>query len=190
MSRHFPLRCRERGAEREQGAAAVEFALVLPVLVLILFAIIDYGLYFNASLQARSGVHDAARSAVVSPDDGDTSCGTTIDAPVDVVRLICGVLSNTDSATATKYVNVELPNGWVVGSPLVVCERLDVKGLTGFVPFPHSGHIDDVAVLSIEQDATSTWATAGMPSLTKTQPNQEYGDTLPDGAIWSAWCHA
>ncbi len=167
----------------ERGAAAVEFALVLPILVLILFGIIDYGLYFNTSLQSRWGVHDAARAAAVAPDQGGaTTCGTTITAPRDIERLICSVLHNTDSATAKKYVAVRLPDGWVVGKPLIVCERLDVAGVTGYVPLPRSGQVRDVAELTIEQDDPDTaWTT-------KTDPGQQYEDALPNGDSWSDWC--
>jgi len=171
----------------DDGAAAVEFALVLPVLVLILFGIVDYGLFFSASLGARSGVHDAARAAVVAPStSGPASCDTAIVAPADITRLICSVLANTQSATAKKYVDIELPDGWKVDSPLVVCERLDVAGLTGLVPFPHGGRIQDVAVLTIEQDSTDSWATDDDPALEKTDSPQTYADVLPDGD-WS-WC--
>lgn len=166
----------------DDGAAAVEFALVLPLLVLILFGIIDYGLYFNASLQSRSGVHDAARAAVVAPSEGgDTTCNTGITAPTDITRLICGVLHNTDSATAKKYVAVHLPDGWQVGKQLVVCERLDVSGVTGYVPLPRSGQTRDIAVLTIEQDDTDVaWTN-------KTAP-QVYEQPLPNGDLWSDWC--
>ena len=50
---------RERG--RDQGAAAVEFALVVPILIVLLFGIIDYGLYFANALAVRAGVSEAAR---------------------------------------------------------------------------------------------------------------------------------
>lgn len=168
----------------DDGAAAVEFALVLPILVLILFGIIDYGLYFNASLQSRWGVHDAARAAAVAPDQGgDTTCNTGLSGvPTDITRLICGVLDQTDSATAKKYVAVHLPDGWQVGKQLVVCERLDVAGVTGYVPLPRGGQTRDIAVLTIEQDATDpTWAN-------KTASGQSYEQTLPNGASWSDWC--
>jgi Flp pilus assembly pilin Flp len=166
----------------EAGAAAVEFALVLPVLVLILFGIIDYGLYFNASLQSRWGVHDAARAAVVENSQPAASCGSTIVAPLEIERLICEVVKNTDSATAKKYVAVHIPAGWKVGEELVVCERLDVSGLTGFVPFPNNGQIRDVAVLTIEQDVDTdpSWTT-------KDDSNQVYADSLPNGDSWD-WC--
>ncbi len=172
---------RTRRFRSDDGAAAVEFALVLPILVLILFGIIDYGLYFNTSLQSRWGVHDAARAAAVAPGEGgDTTCNTGITAPTDITRLICGVLSQTDSATAKKYVAVYLPDGWQVDHSLYVCERLDVAGISGFVPFPNKGHVEDVAVVNIEQDDPDvSWTT-------KTDPKQLYAQ-LPD-AEWSGWC--
>jgi Flp pilus assembly pilin Flp len=183
-TRSFRAIWRVRRRRPDDGAAAVEFALVLPILVLILFGIIDYGLYFNASLQSRWGVHDAARAAAVAPDQGgDTTCDTGIaGAPTDITRLVCGVLNHTDSATAKKYVAVRLPNGWRVNSPLVVCERLDVAGISGFVPFPDNGHVHDVAVVNIEQDDPDpAWTT-------KLDANQVYEQTLPGGDSWSDWC--
>jgi hypothetical protein len=44
----------------------VEFALVLPVLLLILFGIIDFGLGFNRQLQLTEAVHEGARVAALS----------------------------------------------------------------------------------------------------------------------------
>jgi hypothetical protein len=181
LARALRRSSRGQGQPKDAGAAAVEFALVLPILILILFGIIDYGLYFNASLQSRWGVHDAARTAAVSPLAGSTSCTTTVPPPLpaDVKRLICGVLAATDSATAKKYIDVRLPEGWVVGKQLVVCERLDVAGLTGLVPLP--GSIKDVAVLTIETD-DPTW-----PDSEK-KLAQDYEDVLPNGGSWDAWC--
>jgi Flp pilus assembly pilin Flp len=189
LSRRLRARLRRAnggGGERaEAGAAAVEFALVLPILVLILFGIIDYGLYFNTSLQARWGVHDAARAAVVAPSaGGTTSCGATVSnaPPPDIMRLICAVTSSTGSATAKKYIDVQLPAGWQVGSPLIVCERLDATGVTGYVPLPRRGQIRDVAVLEIEQpDLDPLW-----PPAEQVVPDQDYAETLPNGD-WS-WC--
>ena len=39
---------------RDQGAVAVEFALLLPLLVMILLAITDYGLWYSDSISLRS----------------------------------------------------------------------------------------------------------------------------------------
>jgi Flp pilus assembly protein TadG len=54
-----------RRTASERGAAAVEFALVVPVLVLILFGIISYGLVFAQSLSLSNSARQAARSGVI-----------------------------------------------------------------------------------------------------------------------------
>ena len=64
-------RRRPRG---ERGAAAVEFALVVPVLVALLLGILDYGMIFTDSVSVRNGVREAARKGVVS-NFGTGSCG-------------------------------------------------------------------------------------------------------------------
>ncbi len=46
---------------RERGAAAVEFALVLPLLLVLLLGIIDFGLYFYNDLQLTHVARNAAR---------------------------------------------------------------------------------------------------------------------------------
>jgi Flp pilus assembly protein TadG len=59
-----------QGAEapsgRQRGAAAVEFALVLPLLLVLILGIIDFGLYFYDDLQLTHVARDAARYLSVS----------------------------------------------------------------------------------------------------------------------------
>lgn len=127
---------------------------MLPVLVLILFGIIDYGLYFSNTLSAESGVQTAARQAIVG--NLDPTCTTPTDAPSvsqQVGELMCMVKNNTGSITGTSFVKVEFPPdptnpnppnppGWYPGQQLIVCEVIDVQGLTGYVPLPrHDGHV-------------------------------------------------
>lgn len=52
----------------DEGAAAVEFALVLPILLLIIFAIIDFGRMFNAQLVVNDAARETARAAAVLND--------------------------------------------------------------------------------------------------------------------------
>ncbi|WP_110182998.1 TadE/TadG family type IV pilus assembly protein [Nocardioides solisilvae] len=54
------VRRRHRG---ERGASAVEFALILPIFLLLLFGIIDFGYAINRGSMINNAARDAAREA-------------------------------------------------------------------------------------------------------------------------------
>jgi Flp pilus assembly protein TadG len=58
---HF-ARCRA-------GTSAVEFAIVSPLLILLLFGMVAYGLYLGASHSIQQIAADAARTAVAGLDE-------------------------------------------------------------------------------------------------------------------------
>jgi len=62
---------RLRRRREDRGAAAVEFALILPIMLLLLFGLIQYGYYFYAMQAGSSAVGDAARRMAVG------NCTTT-----------------------------------------------------------------------------------------------------------------
>lgn len=53
---------------REDGAAVVEMALVLPVLLLLVFGIIQFGIAFNRSQGIHAAAREGARFASVGQD--------------------------------------------------------------------------------------------------------------------------
>ena len=56
----------------------VEFALVLPILLMLLFGIIDFGLYFYNDLELSHAARDAARRASVATSPAAYSTATAI----------------------------------------------------------------------------------------------------------------
>jgi Flp pilus assembly protein TadG len=58
----------------ERGQAVTEFAVILPVLLLVLFAIFQFGVIFNNYIQVSSAAREGARKGVVSRNAG--SCVT------------------------------------------------------------------------------------------------------------------
>ena len=66
---------RRRGGREERGAAAIEFALVMIPLLLIVGGILNFGLAFSQKLALDNAVRQAARAAVV-----DTGTDVTTEA--------------------------------------------------------------------------------------------------------------
>ena len=55
---------------RERGAAAVEFGLILPVLLLIVGGIIDFGIMYNKQILLSNAARDGVRQVVVNQTNG------------------------------------------------------------------------------------------------------------------------
>ncbi len=69
-----------KGRRRKSGQALVEFALVAPLLLLLLFAIISLGLYINAQVTLQQAARIGARDAAIGQNigcPGDTLSGAT-----------------------------------------------------------------------------------------------------------------
>lgn len=68
MKRHLKRKCR-----KEDGQSMVEFALILPIFLLILCGIIDFGWLFYNQLSLNNACREGARYAVVNTaDNADT----------------------------------------------------------------------------------------------------------------------
>ncbi|MEN8114203.1 MAG: TadE/TadG family type IV pilus assembly protein [Actinomycetota bacterium] len=59
----------------ERGASAVEFALVLPLFVLLVFGIMEAGWLFSQQVEIRNAAREGARLAVVDYGSADTIIG-------------------------------------------------------------------------------------------------------------------
>lgn len=159
---------------RDRGAAAVEFALVAPVLLLIVFGIIDYGLLFNNSLSVKQGVREAARQGVVASYGDSCSMSWATSPSTNLARLGCTVVDRTGAVTGDRYVKIAVPDGWVKGKSLIVCEMVKTTGVTGVTPMPDGGLVTSKVEMSIERAAPGQAEAGGEQAP-------------PTGADWS-WC--
>jgi len=62
----------------EKGAAAVEFALVVPLLFLILFGIVEFGRAYNIQISLTQAARAAVRSMVVSNNPTTASAAANL----------------------------------------------------------------------------------------------------------------
>lgn len=93
---------------REQGQGMVEFALVLPILLLVVLAGLQLGTVFLQWQQLSSAVSEGARRAIVSSQKGDRDSLVTSSVRQAAPSLDAGSL------------DVSVSGSWEVGEPITV----------------------------------------------------------------------
>src|SRR3954464_9689729 len=83
----------------EKGQAMTEFAVVLPVVALVLFAIIQFGIAFNNYLTLTDAVRRGARTAAVSRQTGAGSAAAVAAVKASAADLQPASLAVTVSST-------------------------------------------------------------------------------------------
>ena len=91
-------------ARGERGAAAVEFALVVPILLILVFGIIQYGVYFWSS----QGASDIARSAARLSSVGKPASCAAFRAEVE--KQIQALAGSGASAVIKRTYSTAPPN--------------------------------------------------------------------------------
>lgn len=81
------MRPRARLLRRTEGSAAAELALLLPLLLLLLYAPLELGYYFMSEHVVQKGVRDAARYAARLPLDNYPACSPTTGATESIQRV-------------------------------------------------------------------------------------------------------
>ncbi len=159
-------------------------ALVAPMLFLLLFGIVEFGLVLNDVSSMRQGVRDAARQGAVLNFGSDSTCGATTltGAPTaDMIKLIC-LTKNQIGVGDQVHIKIKFKDGalsadspnFVAGNGLVICAASPIKSKTGmFTPFLTGRNLTAKNVFRIEQDP-ATAETGGQ-------------ETDPTGQNWS-WC--
>lgn len=119
----------------------VEFAIVAPVLMLLIFGVIDFGMLYQRQISFRSGLRSATRSAVVANFGGSSDC---VLSPLDTAseankQLICNVKRQMGLNDADTRVRIELVDAnndgqakHVSYDDLRVCAMSKLKSVSGF----------------------------------------------------------
>ena len=74
----------------ENGAIAVEFAVIFPLLAVLVFGIIEFGITLSREEQWTSAARDGARYAAVSCHPDTTSGCTTALIEQRIANVACG----------------------------------------------------------------------------------------------------
>ena len=131
---------RKRG---EKGASLVEFAMVAPFLILLLFGIIEFAWVFATNLDVKHGAREGARiTAVNTPDTGNVDLAAEICSRMELVG------SNTD--TSITWASDTTP---AVGEGVTVTVSTPLTTLTGIMDWAFGGvpTLDSTVEIRIEQ---------------------------------------
>lgn len=111
---------------RQEGAALAELAIVLPLLLMLLFGIIEAAWAFNQQLEVRHGAREGAR--LVAVDFG---------TDVEVAKEVCDRMhfSGDEAATEVKITTA----GTLIGDTATVVIVAPYNGITGFLDGIFSG---------------------------------------------------
>ena len=102
----------------ERGAVAVEFALIFPVLILLLVGIIEFGAMFNAQLLVQGAAREGAREMSLT--------GSVAQAQAAALTVAPGLSPALTAADITVSAA-----GCTDGSDITVTIRYDKPFLTG-----------------------------------------------------------
>lgn len=110
----------------ERGASAVELAIVLPVLFLVIAGIVDFGRYFFTQIQVTNAAREGARVAIITrgptPDPVPVITDRVKAALPNVAPAaitISPIATCATGSTADASVNVQLSFDWIVMGPAI-----------------------------------------------------------------------
>ncbi|MCP3938253.1 MAG: pilus assembly protein [Actinomycetia bacterium] len=137
------IRGREQ-LERESGAALVEAALILPFLLALFFAMVDFSIAMNDWNSVRQGSREGARQGSVFTTGGDSSCALAGGPAPNTAthELICLVKDRTQLGDADTRVKISFSDAdgdsaitnadYVQGDgSIVVCVQYPVRSVSG-----------------------------------------------------------
>lgn len=131
-----PANLSAKRKQRQRGAAAVEFAIILPVLLIMLLGVIDFGIFFGQNISLQSAAREGARQGITQGD----------------------VIASTEQAKGlldTSKLQIKFTVDKSAGEPgtLVVCLRYPQSSLTGFFDFALNGVSESKTVMRMEGTA-------------------------------------
>jgi Flp pilus assembly protein TadG len=143
----------------EHGTAVVEFALVAPILFLLMFGILDFGRVLNYYNQESQLAGLGARAAAVNrnPDGVATASGTSIQTQL-VNTYAKGELNGKMTACISE------PSGQGVGKPVTVTTHYNFHFLPligAALRLGASPTIDISTSQTVRQEVAPTYATGG-----------------------------
>lgn len=148
----------------------VEFALIVPIFLLLVMGTIDFAMTFNDYNSVRQGVREGARQVVVADWDLP-GCASGVAS----VRAACVTNDRIGLDAARTRTRVKLESTYAPGEQLTVCSMYKARSVTGMF-----GAILNPLVLRSR-------ITMRIEQIDDVDPIVTYSQTAFAGQGWS-WC--
>jgi Flp pilus assembly protein TadG len=116
---------------RDRGAAAVEFALCVPVLIILIFGSIEFGLAVNARTQVGNAAREGVRVASLTANGDTTSSAQVQTAALNAVSNISGTKTVTVTCATPAGAACVIGASTNGGNVATVTVSISYTGLTG-----------------------------------------------------------
>ena len=155
------MRQRNRPNTRsESGQAAIEYALVLPLVIIFLLAIVDFGFAFNFWNNEQELASATARYAVVGRNPGPET--TLQDSMLDTIASSALKNGGTSSIPSAATICIGFPDGRGVGKKVVVTVSTSYHWIP-FLPYlPDRTAVTLTGTATMRQETTPS--TSAVPS--------------------------
>lgn len=127
----------------ERGANLVEFAIVLPLLLMLLFGIIEFGWAFAQNLETKHIAREVGRIATVGDPDG-----------VINTRACSGTIAQVETVTMT-------PNSGNPGDAAVITVTATLQQITGFFGWALGSVSNLESIVEVRLEQPFAWGGTG-----------------------------
>jgi len=104
----------------EKGQSLIEFSIILPLLLLLLMGIFEFGLMLNSYLTIHNSAREGARLGIVSASDSEINeLITNISPTLDTENLIVNITPSEGSRKSGGTLTVELIYNYQVTIPII-----------------------------------------------------------------------
>lgn len=139
----------------DRGASLVEFALIVPIMALLVFGIVEFGLAFSDAQNLRQAVREGTRDVTARPDDFVVPAAPPLPATFDDTKLRATIANEADLPDPSRLHINWSPSGTVMkaGDDFTICATYDLKSRTVLLsPFMDGKKLRSVVHMRFESD--------------------------------------
>jgi Flp pilus assembly protein TadG len=143
----------------QKGAAAVEFALIAPIFILLIVGLIQYGFYFYAMQSGTSAVGEATRRMAVGDCQAESEVKNLLYGRLGAATTATsssGITINTRSYTKADGTTTTASPGEIGGTVTLTATFPTINLNFPLISMPNGGNVTRSATARIEDVSSMT----------------------------------